>query len=268
MPTIVVLAVLILCALGVRILLKRQKRANLLKAPLSVHQRSIVVEQVPLTTRLPEDLQAKLEGKINLFLDQVDFVGCDGLDVTEQMRLSIAAQACLLVVNNGVWYTLRTILLYPGAFTSRRAEYDGFVVTERQSIRLGESWSRGPVVLSWEHSEDGGLHEGDGQNVVFHEFAHQLDGLSGHTDAAPLLSKGQKFADWEHVIVTRFERHVQNVEAGRDTVLDEYGAESPVEFFAVAVEVFFEKPARLLRDEPELYHQLAGLFRLEPHSWD
>lgn len=267
MPVVLAVILLILSALGLRYWLKRRARAQLLQTPLSVDQRAIVVDQVPLVRKLPPQLQAKLEGKITLFLDQVEFIGCDGLEVTEEMRLSIAAQACLLVVNSDAWYALRTILLYPGAFMSRQAEINGYVVTERKTVRLGESWSNGPVVLSWQHSEEGGLGEDDGRNVVFHEFAHQLDDLSGHTNAIPLLSKGQSFAEWERVMLSRFEQHVRNVEAGQETVLDEYGAESPVEFFAVAVEVFFEQPKRLLQEEPELYHQLAALFRLEPHSW-
>lgn len=267
MPIVLTVILLIICALGLRFWMKRQARAKLLESPLSVEQRAIVVDQVPLTRKLPASLQTKLEGKVNLFLDQVEFIGCDGLEVRDEMRLSIAAQACLLVVNTDAWYKLRTILLYPGAFTSRRAEYDGYVVTERKTVRLGESWSNGPVVLSWQHSEEGGLGEDDGKNVVLHEFAHQLDDLSGHTNAVPVLNKGQSFAEWERVILARFERHVQNVEAGRNSVLDEYGAESHVEFFAVAVEVFFEQPNRLLGEEPELYHQLAKLFSLEPHSW-
>jgi len=129
---------------------RQQRRASLLETPLSDHQRAIVAEQVPLTRKLPSELRGKLEGKINAFLTQIEFIGCNGLDVTEEMRLSIAAQACLLVVNSDAWYEhLRTILVYPGAFKSRHAEHNGYVVTERETVRTGESWARGPVVLSW-----------------------------------------------------------------------------------------------------------------------
>ena len=140
---------------------------------------------------MPNTLRPALEGKINLFLNRVEFIGCDGQEVTEDMRLAIAAQACLLVVNNDQWYdTLRTILIYPGAFQSRQERYDGYVVTEENSVRLGESWARGPVILSWPHSEQGALNAEDGHNVVLHEFAHQIDALSGHTDGAPLMNQG------------------------------------------------------------------------------
>lgn len=248
---------------------KRQRRKRLLGSELPEHQRALIENAVPLVRRLPPDIRKKLEGKIALFLDQIRFVGCNGLDVTEEMRLSIAAQACLLVANTDTWYrNLYTILIYPDAFTSQRKEQDGYVVTERRTARLGESWSRGPVVLSWTDVEDGAADAHDGHNVVLHEFAHQVDDLSGHTNAIPVLSKGQDFRDWEHAFVTAFDRHVRNVEHGHRTVFDAYGATSHVEFFAVAVEVFFEMPAALKREERQVYEQLASLFRLDPAGWN
>jgi Mlc titration factor MtfA (ptsG expression regulator) len=255
-------------AFGFRYWSKQQTRTKLLATALSDHQRAIVAEQVPLIQKLPSELRGKLEGKINVFLHQVDFIGCDGLEVTEEMQLSIAAQACLLVVNSDAWYKhLRTILIYPGAFKSQEKGHDGYVVIERETVRTGESWSRGPVVLSWAHTEQGAIDDKDGHNVVLHEFAHQIDDLSGHTDGAPILNRGQSFADWERVFIEAYDRHVRNVERGHKTVLDAYGADGLEEFFAVAVEVFFEKPVALKREEPAVYEQLSGLFRLEPITW-
>ena len=256
-------------ALGYLYWRRRQHRRSLLETPLTADQRAIVAAQVPLTRKLPAALRGKLEGKINAFLDQVEFIGCNGLEVDEEMRLSIAAQACLLIVNSDTWYDhLHTILLYPGAFKSRQAEHSGYVVTEREIVRTGESWSRGPVVLSWAHSRRGAHGHADGHNVVFHEFAHQIDDLSGHTDGVPVLNPDQKFADWERTFVTAYEHHVHNVEAGHRTVLDAYGAEGHEEFFAVAVEAFFETPAALKHAEPAVYGQLALLFRLDPADWE
>ncbi len=247
---------------------KQQIHTSLLATALSDDQRAIVSEQVPLTRKLPSELRGKLEGKINAFLNQVEFTGCNGLEVTEEMRLSIAAQACLLVVNSDTWYEhLTTILIYPNAFKSRQAERHGYVVTERETVRSGESWSRGPVILSWAHTQQGAINDKDGHNVVFHEFAHQIDDLSGHTDGAPNLDKSQKFSDWERVFVKAYKSHVQHVHAGRKTVFDAYGAVGQEEFFAVAVEVFFEQPVALKRYEPAVYEQLALLFQLEPSTW-
>jgi len=251
-----------------RHLWRRRLRKTLLASELSAEQRLIVLRSVPLLRKLSDPLRRTLEGKIALFLHQIEFIGCDGVEVTDEMRLSIAAQACLLVVNTEAWYAnLRTILIYPGAFKSRRAEHNGYVVTERETVRTGESWARGPVVLSWADAREGALNDRDGHNVVFHEFAHQLDDLSGHTDGAPVLEKGQSFAQWERVFVTAFKTHRHKVERGQPTVFDAYGATRQEEFFAVAVEAFFERPAELKREAADVYRQLERLFRLDPSSW-
>lgn len=240
----------------------------MLAAELSDEQRAIVGRQVPLTRRLPVELWSKLEGKISLFLDQIQFIGCNGLEVTEEMRLSIAAQACLLVVNTDTWYdNLRTILIYPGAFKSKRSRQSGYVVTEREIVRTGESWARGPVILSWQHAQEGAVNDYDGNNVVFHEFAHQIDDLSGRTDGVPNLSKDQSISGWAKVFMEAYGRHVHHIEHGHRTLLDAYGAEGPEEFFAVTVEAFFERPAALRRQEAEVYEQLSKLFHLNPSEW-
>ncbi|WP_417497320.1 zinc-dependent peptidase [Maricaulis sp.] len=254
--------------LAVRYWSERRRRKQLLASQLSPDQRAIVLSSVPLLRKLPEPLRQTLEGKIALFLHQIEFIGCNGVEVSDEMRLSIAAQACLLVVNTQSWYVnLRTVLIYPAAFKSRRAEHDGYVVTERETVRTGESWARGPVILSWADARQGALDDSDGHNVVLHEFAHQLDDLSGHTDGAPVLNKGQSFAKWEHVFVGAFQALRRKVESGQPSVLDGYGATGPQEFFAVAVETFFERPAELQREEAEVYRQLASLFELDPASW-
>ncbi len=247
---------------------KRQRLHRILSQPLSADHRTLVEHQVPITSKLPPDLRNKLEGKVNRFLDQVQFTGCNGLEITEEIRVSIAAQACLLVVNSETWYNnLTTVLVYPDAFKSRQTQHNGYVVIEREIVRTGESWSRGPVILSWFHSQQGAANATDGHNVVFHEFAHQIDDLSGRTDGVPNLSSNQKFSDWARVFDTAYNKHVQLVQMGRSTVIDAYGAEGYEEFFAVSVEVFFEKPASLKREEPEVYEQLAMVFQLDPSSW-
>ncbi len=244
------------------------RRARLLAAPLSPDQRRLIKERVPLYNRLPQQLRQGLDGKINLFLGQVDFRGCNGLKVTEEMRLTIAAQACLMVAAKDVWYeNLRTILIYPGAFKSRITEHDGLVVTEGEVVRIGESWSRGPVILSWPHAEDGAFHDDDGHNVVLHEFAHQLDDLSGYTDGAPVLARDHSEGEWDRIIGEAYRRLAYNADAGRETFLDPYGATAPEEFFAVIVEYFFERPADLKREEPAVYGQLAKFLALDPAAW-
>ena len=265
------LILIVLCGAagyGALVWSKRQARLRLLAGRLTPDQREIMAQAVPLTRRLPTDLRDKLESKMSLFLHQVEFIGCDDLEVSEEMELSIAAQACLLVMNSDSWYeTLRTVLIYPGAFKSVQRETDGYVVTEREVVRLGESWARGPVVLSWADSERGAFNDLDGHNVVLHEFAHQFDALSSQTNGAPVLASGQSYAEWGRIFQEGFTRHMEEVSRGRRTVIDAYGATAPEEFFATAVEVFFEKPQQLRREEPEIYDELAALFGLNPADW-
>jgi Mlc titration factor MtfA (ptsG expression regulator) len=247
---------------------KHQTRQKILATPLSKQERSIISERVPVYQRIPLDLRAQLEGKINLFLDQVEFIGCDGLEVTEEMELSIAAQACLLVANKTMWYkNLQTVLIYPGAFKSRTKEHQGYVVVERETVRIGESWARGPVILSWHHTAKGAFNDDDGHNVVLHEFAHQLDDLSGYTDCAPILHRDHSQGEWNRAFYDAFTRLVKHVDAGHKTFIDPYGATAAEEFFAVVVELFFERPADLKDEEPQIYAQLSKFFKLEPIDW-
>lgn len=248
---------------------KKRRIERLLATPLTSEQRAIVARLVPATRRLPKELRPALEGKINRFFDQVTFRGFNGLEITEAMRLSIAAQACLLIVNSPDWYTtLRNVLVYPSAFHAGRDLHDDGLVHEDRRGLLGESWARGPVVLSWDHALHGGLKDDDGENVVIHEFAHQLDSLTGHTNGIPLLRKGQAYAGYEKAMLDAFETHLARVEAGRDTLIHPYGATNHEEFFAEAIVTFFEKPREMLREEPALYAQMAELLALDPARWE
>ena len=247
---------------------RRKRRAELLAGSLPPRRRERLAELVPVIDRMPPEVQDRHEGKVRLFLDQVDFQGCNGLEVTEDMRLSIAGQACLLVAGTDRWFEdLTTVMIYPGAFRSMRPRRDGYVVTEERTTRLGESWQHGPVILSWPDSEDGGLDPEDGHNLVLHEFAHQLDSMTGAADGIPLLARGQSFADWERIVLAAYDDHVARVAAGQPTVIDAYGATNHQEFFAVSVEHFFERPTELRAGYPELYDQLRLLLALDPARW-
>ena len=249
--------------------IRRRRRTALLATPLTAEQRAVVERLVPLVRRLPEPLRATLEGKMNLFFDQVTFRGINGLEVTEEMQLSIGAQACLLIVNSPVWYdTLRNVLVYPAAFLTERGAQDGHLIHEGNHATLGESWARGPVVLSWNDALHGGLDAGDGHNVVIHEFAHQLDGLSGYVNGIPILRKGQSYARWERAMLDAYRDHGERLDRGAPTLIDPYGATNHQEFFAEALVVFFEKPQALRAERPELYAQLAKLLALDPAQRD
>ncbi len=249
--------------------LKQRRRKGLLASSLTAEQRAVVERLVPLVWRLPAPVLSSLEGKIILFLDQITFRGQNGLEVNEEMKLSIAAQACLLVVNSPVWYeTLRNVLIYPSAFLTHRDTHGDGVVYENQHATLGESWARGPVILSWDHALQGGLDAEDGHNVVIHEFAHQLDSLSGHTNGIPLLRKGQTYTGWERAMLDAYDDQVQRVKNGERTLIDPYGASNHQEFFAEAIVTFFEQPRAMREQVPALYDQLATLLALDPARWD
>ena len=269
-PWLALLAVLLVAALLLyRRQARRRRRRALLATPLAPEQRATVERLVPLVKRLPDDLRAALEGKINLFLHQVTFRGYNEQAISEEMELSIAAQACLLIVNSPAWYdTLRNVLVYPSAFVTDRGRHDGHLVHEDRHGMLGESWARGPVVLSWDDALQGGLDAEDGHNVVIHEFAHQLDALSGHTNGIPILRKGQSYAKWEKAMLGAYNDHVARLERGQRTLIDPYGGTNHEEFFAEAIVTFFEKPVALRREEPELYKELSQLLALDPAEWD
>ncbi len=247
---------------------RRHRRETLLATPLTAAERTVVERLVPLVRRLPDPLRLSLEGKINLFLDQVTFRGQNGLEVNDVMRLSIAAQACLLIVNSPVWYdTIRNVLIYPSAFLTHRDNHEGYLVHENRHATLGESWARGPVILSWDHALHGGLDATDGHNVVIHEFAHQLDAMTGHTNGIPILRKGQTYSGWEDAMLEAYHDHVERVEHGAPTLIDPYGATNHEEFFAEAIVTFFERPRELRSQVPALYDQLAQLLALDPARW-
>lgn len=230
----------------------------------------MVERDVPLYRVLPEDLRISLHGRIARFIESTRFEGCNGLELTEAMILTVAAQACMLVLNReGEPYPeLRTVYLYPTTFSSVRKTRDALgIVTEATLSRLGESWETGTVILAWDSVERGARNIHDARNVAFHEFAHQLDHEDGHTDGAPPLPCRDAYRSWARVFSENYADFHKMLEAGKRTLIDPYGATNPAEFFAVATETFFEKPKQLKRRRPELYAELSRFYGLDPVEW-
>ena len=220
--------------------------------------------------RLPADLQRQLKGHIQVFLAEKDFIGCDGLVVTDEMRVTIAALACLLILNRETDYypNLRQVLVYPGAFVVDMEESDeAGVVQNQRHVLSGESWSQSQVILSWEDVIEGAMVADDGYNVVIHEFAHQLDQEAGYANGAPELASRGQYARWSRVLGEEFERLRASTAAGEQSLLDDYGATDPAEFFAVLAEVFFEQPQLLQEENPALYAELSRFFCVSPVTW-
>jgi Mlc titration factor MtfA (ptsG expression regulator) len=246
----------------------RLKRA--LRQPMPPAFIAILERTIPVYARMPAPLREQLHGLVKRFLHEKTFVGCAGLEVTEEMRVTIAAQACLLLLNRRpeVYPGLHAVLVYPGAFLVPRKQVDpGGVVTEMRQDLLGESWGDGRVILSWEHVRRAGHDPEGAQNVVLHEFAHQLDSESGSTNGAPILGSADSYRRWSATLARDFELLRRETAWGYRDVLDPYGASSPAEFFAVATESFFEQPHALAARHPELYAEFQRYFRVDPRDW-
>lgn len=247
------------------------RRMRLRRRPFPAAWRDILRRRVPYVRGLPADLQLQLKKHIQVFLAEKPFIGCAGLEVTEEMRVTIAAQACLLLLNRrrpGYYPDLRQILVYPGAFLVQRVHADAAGVLQDQRHALaGESWSQGQVILSWEDSLQGAAVTDDGHNLVIHEFAHQLDQENGPANGAPPLPGRHRHARWSEVLGEEFRRLQDEVSRGGPTLFNPYGATNPAEFFAVVSEVFFEQPQPLAAGHPALYAELSALYRVDPLSW-
>ncbi|MFN3885766.1 MAG: zinc-dependent peptidase [Aquabacterium sp.] len=262
--TALVLAVLI----GRPLWVARQRR-HLRAQPMPPFWLRVLQRRVPLVARLPAALQADLHARMRVFLADKAFIGCRGLEVTEEMRVTVAALACLPILGRDEtdYDRVRQILLYPDAFLVRvrHQDRDG-VVFDGEEARAGESWHEGQVVLSWADILDSAAVPDDGYNVVIHEFAHQLDDAHGLSTDLELDTPPHA---WAAVLGAAYRRLVEAADQDDDTVtlLDPYGATDPCEFFAVASEAFFEQPARLAEDDPALYAQLQRFYRLDPARW-
>lgn len=255
-------------------LIPRWRLRRALAAPLPQSTLDTLARNVAQYRGMPAELQHQLQTLVRQFLHQKTFVGCAGLEITDEMRVTVAGQACLLLLNRPtrVYPGLDTILVYPDAFVAPRKEVDGAgVVHDAARGLLGESWGDGRVLLSWEHVRRDGHHAPGAQNVVLHEFAHQLDSESGSNNGAPYLGSVDSYRSWSKVLSHDYEalRHdaMFGHEDSQGHVLDRYGATSPAEFFAVATESFFEQPWALAVRHAALFGELGKYYRVDPRAW-
>lgn len=227
-----------------------------------------VAHSLPFLDGLDDAGQRRLRELALLFLAEKQFAGARGFELTDQMRLSIALQACLPILNLGLdWYDGWVgIVVYAGDFRLKRSETDeAGVVHEWDDELAGESMPGGPVVLSWDatlasHDPD----DDDLMNIVIHEFAHKLDMRNGAADGLPPLHSGMSRERWRAVFDAAYRHFCDAVDRGKETFIDPYAAEHPSEFFAVVSEVFFEWPHELKADYPKVYEQLALFYRQDP----
>ncbi len=249
--------------------LRGRRRKKLLETPLSEVQRRLLRGAAPLCAALPDTLRARHEGVMQVLLAEKHFEGAGGLTLDPAMLLMIAGQAALLQLRDGADFYpgLDTVLVYPEAFVVNDEHWDeDGLVHEGPDERSGESWQRGVVVLSWQ-DVDRESRKRDGYNVVLHEFAHQLDEQDGEADGTPLLPTAAMTERWPAVFQSAFEQHQRNQRRRREVLFDANAAESPAEFFATAVEIFFEYPRDLQRAFTDVYSLLAEYLELDPSSW-
>ena len=245
----------------------QRRRAGLRAQAFPVAWRRILRRRVPAVAGLPADLQQRLKGHIQVFLAEKSFIGCQGQAITDEVRVTIAAQACLLLLGHAspdYYPKLRQVLVYPGAFVVNRVQpLGGGVVQERRQALAGESWAGGPVVLGWADVLAGAADPADGRNVVLHEFAHQIDQDKGQADGRPWRPSRALRQRWAHVMDAAW----QQLRAQPSDVLDASGATDPAEFFAVVTETFFERPQALAAEAPAVYRELALLYQVHPLVW-
>jgi Mlc titration factor MtfA (ptsG expression regulator) len=245
------------------------RRARWRAQPFPAPWRRILRRRVPMVALLPPPLQHRLKGQVQAFLAEVPIIGCRGLEVTDEMRVTVAAQASLLLLGGITRFeNLRQVLLYPDTFVADRpATLAGGVQQPQRHVLAGESWDQGQVILSWAAVRDGAARPDDGQNVVLHEFAHQLDQATGPANGAPRLPSGTHAAQWSAVMHAAWAQLQQTLAAGGDSCLGAYAATSEAEFFACATEVFFERPEALAAEYPALHALLACYYGVDPRHW-
>ena len=247
---------------------RRSLRAKLLALPAPPEWDPVLLRNVAVYRRLPGPLKGRLAGLVHVFLHEKRFEGCGGLEMTDEIRVTVAAQACILLLGGAGRFfpRMQSIFVYPSTFLPVQRGRHG-ILTDDPRPRRGESWYRGPVVLAWDAAAHRLSDPRPGDNVVMHEFAHQLDSEDREVDGTPPLPDRSAYAEWARVFHAEFEALRRRAQRGRKDVIDEYGATNPAEFFAVATAAFFERSRAFRGRHPDLYRQLQGYFNLDPAEW-
>jgi len=265
-----IFVVLVLAGMTVVLVLPRYRLKKAIEAPFPGNWVTIVERNIAIYRNLPMHLRLQLRYLIKQFIHQKHFTGAGGLKITDEIRVTIAAEACMLLLNRktNVYPALRYIIVYPSAFVVDRPRggADG-IVSEGRTGLLGESWSNGKVILAWDNVLHGSSNFVDGQNVVLHEFAHQLDSESGSTNGAPILAGNNCLRTWATTLSDEFVELQKDAWKGKRSLIDHYGATNPAEFFAVSTETFFEKPQQMARHHAELFEVLKCYYRIDPGEW-
>jgi Mlc titration factor MtfA (ptsG expression regulator) len=249
---------------------KRRDERVLRRRPIPDALWDLTLARYPFLAQRSAQDHAALRELATLFLAQKEFHGAHGFDVSDEIAVAIAAQACLPVLRLGLaaYAGFVGIVVHPDEVVARREVMDDDGVVHHYDETLtGEAMEGGPVMLSWHDVETAGESAEWGYNVVIHEFAHVLDMADGTADGVPLLPHRAAREAWRRVIDAEYADFCERVDRGDETLLDPYGAEAVDEFFAVASEVFFEQPQQMAEDCPALYREMSGFYRVDPVGW-
>lgn len=248
--------------------LKERHRKRLRARPFPNEWLKSIKRHVAFFQRLSSADQAELLEHIQVLLSEKKFEGCADQEITDEIRVTIAAQACLLLLHRKTDYfpRLLTVLVYPSSYLADESRpITAEIWEEGKSHRAGETArTMGSMVLAWDAVKSGAADPADGKNVVLHEFAHQLDYENFAADGTPALATRQQQLAWREVMRTEFASLRAAEATGIPTLLDTYGATNAAEFFAVSTEAFFERPLRLRSQHPRLYSELQNYFRQDP----
>jgi Mlc titration factor MtfA (ptsG expression regulator) len=251
---------------------KSRRRQRLRAEPFPEQWRRLVETRVPVVKRLSPADQQELLGHALVLLEEKHFEGAGGLLMRDEVRVTIAAQAALLLLHRDTDYfpRLTSIIVYPSGYVAREAmRAEGGIWSEEDEHLLGHTQrDLRALVLAWDEVRAGAADPDDGVNLVLHEFAHQLDFEDGATDGTPALDTGAEERAWAQVLGEELEALRRAADAGDPTLLDPYGAEDPAEFFAVATETFFERGVELRARHPRLYAEMRRFYRQDPAAWE
>ncbi|WP_017293107.1 M90 family metallopeptidase [Geminocystis herdmanii] len=250
----------------------KTRRKSLKKAIFPIDWANFLEHNIYLYRILPSDLKLELQDYIKVFLEEKQFVGKNGFIITEEVKLSIASQACILLLGDkenkrNYFPYLKYIYVYPDIILENQKSPENPIILLGLSSVGNKSGHDGVIYLSWTEVAKQSQFPSKGENVILHEFAHQLDQAFGNATGMPRLRNLQESLAWREIFTQEYYNHCQGVKNQQPTVIDAYGALNPAEFFAVVTEGFFLKPRLLQTYHPLLYEQLSRYYNVSSIEW-
>jgi len=250
--------------------LTERRRKKLIEVPFPPAWEEIIRRNAAHYCMLDDAQRAQLRALVQVFIAEKYWEGAGGLEITDEIRVTIAAQACLLLLGlpHDFYHNVETIIVYPSTVIApqRRPGFfeNRLTPVEPDQPILGQAFQQGPVIIIWDAALHGGRHPESGHNVIYHEFAHKLDMLDGAADGTPPLRDRAEYRDWVEICSREYLRLKHDTAMGRASFLNPYAATNEAEFFAVATEQFFDQPLMMIEQAPDLYRVLREYYRQDP----